>query len=475
MPVTKADLLAQLPAEWPTPLLPEIQAQIGADDRLIVLDDDPTGTQTVHDVPVLTEWSEATLTAELERPGAVIYILTNSRSMPAPQAEAINAEIATHLRAAASATNRQVAVVSRSDSTLRGHYPAETRALEQTLGRTVDAVLLIPFFLEGGRYTIDDVHYVEEGAWMTPAAQTEFARDATFGYRNSNLRQWAIEKHGGSLSQEDVCSISLGEIRSGGPDAVQERLDALAPGQVCAINAASYRDLEVLVAGLLASEARGRHYLYRTAASFVRVRCGLSPAPLLTSDALGAADGQSGGLIVVGSYVNRTTEQIEAAAQRDHVTSIEVSVRALLGSAAREEIGRVQQAAQEAIAAGRDALVYTSRERVTAGNKDATLDIGQTISQGLVSIVAGLEERPAWVIAKGGITSSDVATCGLGVRRAWVMGQAIPGVPIWRLGPESRWPDLVYVVFPGNVGGPDAVADMAGVLRGESDDAQRRL
>lgn len=466
MPVTKADLFARLPADWPTPLLPEIRAQIGPDDRLIVLDDDPTGTQTVHDVPVLTDWSEATLTAELQRPGAVVYILTNSRSMPAAQAEAINAEIATHLRAAAASTGRHIAVVSRSDSTLRGHYPIETQALEQALGRSVDAVLLIPFFLEGGRYTIDDIHYVEEGTWMTPAAQTEFARDATFGYRNSNLRQWAIEKHGGTLSSDAVCSISLEEIRSGGPDVVERRLSALSPGQICAINAASYRDLEVLVRGLLASEARGRHYLYRTAASFVRVRGGISPDPLLTTEALGTAGAKRGGLIVAGSYVNRTTEQIEAAVQLGHVEPIEVCVQALLGDTASKEIGYVQRAAQDAIMSGRDALVYTSRERITGDDKDASLDIGQTISRGLVSIISGLGERPAWVIAKGGITSSDVATKGLGVRRAWVMGQALPGVPIWRLGSESRWPDLVYVVFPGNVGGPTAVADMTRILRG---------
>jgi uncharacterized protein YgbK (DUF1537 family) len=396
----------------------------------------------------------------------VVYILTNSRSVPADQAQAINVEIATHLRAAAAKTGRRFAVVSRSDSTLRGHYPIEVQALEQALGQNVDAVLLIPFFLEGGRYTIDDVHYVEEGAWMTPAAETEFARDATFGYQNSDLRQWALEKHAGTLSDENVCSISLDEIRSGGPDVVQGRLDALSAGQVCVINAASYRDLEVVVKGLLASEARERHYLYRTAASFVRVRGGISPAPLLTTDDLGAAGAERGGLIVAGSYVNRTTEQIEAAARLGSVTPVEVSVEALLGDEATAEIERVQGAAQHAILTGRDALVYTSRQRVTGSDRDASLDIGQVISRGLVSIIRGLDVRPAWVIAKGGITSSDVATRGLGVRRAWVMGQAIPGVPIWRLGAEARWPDLVYVVFPGNVGGPNAVADMARILKG---------
>lgn len=472
MRIRKAELFAQLPDEWPHPLLPAIQACIGDRDKLIVLDDDPTGTQTVRDVPVLTSWSESMLTAELERPGSVVYILTNSRSVSSERAQAMNREIAERLAAAAAATGRHIAVVSRSDSTLRGHYPGEVQALQQALGQPADGVLLIPCFFEGGRYTINDVHYVEEGEWLVPAAETEFARDSAFGYRNSNLRQWAIEKHGGTLPEGMVTSISLDELRRGGPSAVEARLDALTGGQVCVVNAASYRDLETLVVGLLASEAKGRRLLYRTAASFVRVRGGMAPAPLLTGADLAAVGaGRSaagrGGLIIAGSHVNRTTQQIEAVAQLPHVAAIEVSAPALLGHASHAEIEWVRRAIKDAILRGRDALVYTSRDRITGADEQATLAIGQAISRSLVAIVQGLDERPAWVIAKGGITSSDVATQGMGVLRAWVMGQAIPGVPIWRTGPETRWPDLVYVVFPGNVGGPAAVADMVRILRGE--------
>jgi uncharacterized protein YgbK (DUF1537 family) len=466
MRISKAELFAQLPVEWPEPLLPAIRQRIGANERVIVLDDDPTGTQTVHDVPVLTEWSEPALVDELRRPGSVVYILTNSRSVSAERASAMNREIAARLQAAAHATGRRITVISRSDSTLRGHYPLEVQALQEALGQRIDGVLLIPFFLEGGRYTINDTHYVEEGPWLTPAAETEFARDAAFGYRHSDLRMWAVEKHGGALSPEAVTSISLQELRCGGPDAVAARLSALTDGRVCVVNAATYRDLEVVVLGLLAAEAEGHRYLYRTAASFVRVRGGTPPAPLLAAADLGAGDAGRGGLIIAGSYVNRTTQQIEAAAGLAHVTPIEVSTSALLGEDAPAEIHRVQQAAEAAMRGGRDALVYTGRERIAGADEQATLGIGQRISQGLVAIVQGLGVRPAWIIAKGGITSSDIATQGLGVRRAWVLGQAIPGVPIWRTGPESRWPGMAYVVFPGNVGGPTAVADMACILRG---------
>ncbi|MHB1319284.1 MAG: four-carbon acid sugar kinase family protein [Anaerolineae bacterium] len=456
-------LFAELPPEWPASLLPLIQRHVRSGAKLIVLDDDPTGTQTVHDVPVLTHWSVAALVEELSRPETVAYILTNSRAVSAAEARAMNLEIAGALRSASEITGRQVAVVSRSDSTLRGHYAVETQALIEALGTPVDGVLVIPFFLEGGRYTVDDVHYVDEGGRLMPAARTESARDPLFGYASSNLRQWVAEKSGGAWAADEVASISLDDLRIGGPRLVEMRLSELEDAQPCVVNAVSYRDLEVLVAGVLASEAQRRRYLYRTASSFVRVRGGLDPAPLLTTTDF---DQRAGGLVVAGSFVGRTTAQIEAASALPNVVPLELDAAALLGDGAQQTVKAVRAAAVRAMEAGNDALVYTSRRLITGDTADHTLNVGQRIAAALVDLVSGLELRPAWIIGKGGITSSDIATRALGIRRAWVRGQAIPGVPVWRTGPESRWPDLDYVVFPGNVGGPGALADMMAVLRG---------
>jgi uncharacterized protein YgbK (DUF1537 family) len=465
-----------LPPAYPHDLLPQIrEAVLAGGAKLVVLDDDPTGNQTVHDVDVLTGWTVPMLTAALRDPNPVVYLLTNSRSLPLPQARALNREIAENLNAARAATGREVAVVSRSDSTLRGHYPGETDALAAALGVTFDATLIVPFFIEGGRITAHDIHYVtvpgDDGDRLIPAAQTEYARDAAFGYTHSDLRAWVSEKHGGALPPEAVAHISLDTIRRGGPQAVTARLMAL-DGAVCVVNAVSYRDLEVVVAGLLEAEARGKRFLYRTAASFVRVRGGIVPQPLLThADVVerGLVDAapQTGGLVVVGSHVQTTTRQVAAAAPL--VRQIEVAVPALLDAARRDaEIDRVRTHAAAALRDGENVLVYTSREVVTAapsqeGDLDA-LAIGQRVSQALVALVRELPVRPAWIIAKGGITASDVATGGLGIRRAAVLGQALPGIPVWATGPESRWPGLVYVVFPGNVGGDDALAAMIEML-----------
>lgn len=446
-------------------LRPMIRARVDARaTKLVVLDDDPTGTQTVHDVPVLTAWSVELLCQELADPGPVCYILTNSRSLPAAEAVTLSGTIGHNLTTAVRQTGRAVSVVSRSDSTLRGHFPHEVDALARALGGDFDACLLVPFFQEGGRYTAADVHYVAEGDRLIPAGQTPFAADAAFGYRSSNLRDRVAEKTAGRVHAEKVASISLEDLRRGGPDCVAERLTALPKGSYCVVNAVSYRDLEVFVTGLLDAEAAGKRFIYRTASSFIQVRAGQMLHPLLTCTDLGLP-ATGGGLIIVGSYVPRTTAQV-AALLATGIRRVEVNVEALLDPGTREvEIGCAAGEANAALAASDDVLVYTSRRLVTADVPSASLVIGQQVSDGLIAILHKVALRPRYLIAKGGITSSDLAARGLGVRRAWVRGQILPGVPVWATGPESRYPDLTYIVFPGNVGAENALAEIVNALR----------
>ena len=465
-PMPKDVLLASLPQPWPESLLPTIQQQLAAGQRsLIVLDDDPTGTQTVYDLPVLTEWTVETLRAELALGTPTFYLLTNSRSLPLPAAQELNAEIGRNLLAAAQATGRDFAVVSRSDSTLRGHYPGETDALTAALGQQVDATLIIPFFLEGGRFTINDVHYVAEGDQLVPAAATPFARDAAFGYHNSDLRAWVEEKTEGRVAAAAVASITIDDVRLGGPDAVAQKLLNLSVGSVCIVNCAGTRDMEVFVSGLLKAEAAGRHFLYRTAATFVQVRAGLAPrTPLTAADLNLPATG--GGLIVVGSYVPKSTTQLNVLLAQPDLVQVEVNVDALLDDGQQAgEVARTIAVTTDALQRGQDVVVYTSRRLITGADAVSSLAIGQRVSVSLVALVQGLGVRPRYLIAKGGITSSDLATKALGVKRALVRGQILPGIPLWEVGAESRYPGLVYVVFPGNVGGDDALVQARQKLR----------
>jgi uncharacterized protein YgbK (DUF1537 family) len=351
-------------------------------------------------------------------------------------------------------------VVSRSDSTLRGHFPGETEALAQALGLESPPYLVIPFFLEGGRYTIGNVHYVAEGDRLVPAAQTSYAQDAVFGYAQSDLREWVVEKTGRRIPIHKVASIPLEILRRGDASEVTRILASLEPGSACIVNAASYRDLEVFVLGLLAAEAQDGVFLPRTAASFVRVRTGISPRPLLEHKDLTVGN-THGGLFIVGSYVPKTTAQVQRLLEETSIERIEVHVECLLDEATGPaQIQNTVEAADGHIADGRDVVVFNSRDLVKGADTQSNLQIGRRVSDSLIAIVRGIRNQPRYLVVKGGITSSDVATKGLEVRRALVMGQVLPGVPVWKLGEESRYPGMPYIVFPGNVGELDALAQI---------------
>ena len=244
---------------------------------LVALDDDPTGTQTCHDIHVLTVWDKATLVEEFrqtpQRGG--FFILTNSRALHPPQARELMHEICNNLKSAALEAGIEFEVVLRGDSTLRGHFPLEPEAAEDILGKA-DAWILCPFFLQGGRYTINDVHYVAEVDKLVPAAQTPFAKDATFGYRSSNLRDWVIEKSKGEISADRVQSLTLESIRQGGADLIKEQLMSFPKGSVVVVNAAAVEDIDAVILGLLKADTAGKKFLFRTGAAFVSSRLAIA-------------------------------------------------------------------------------------------------------------------------------------------------------------------------------------------------------
>lgn len=462
-------VLDNLPPEWPDDLSGQIRAEIVASRRkLIALDDDPTGVQTVYDTAVLARWTVDDLAAELRDPRPVCFILTNSRSLPEAGAIRLNQEIAARLLVASRQTRVDFVIASRSDSTLRGHFPAETDALADTLGN-VDGVLLAPAFFEGGRYTIDNLHLVREGNRLVPASETEFARDATFGYRHSDLREWVEEKTGGRIVAAEVVSLSIDDIRQGGPDRIAAVLRTVADGRPVVVNAASYRDLDVVVLGVLRAEAAGKRLLYRTGAGFVRARAGLPERPLLSRGELVGDDAPSPlpGIVVVGSHVQRSGEQLAHLLRLLEVTPVELHVPRILDPATHEaEIETARHATEAALARGTTPVIFTSRQVEHADKAGDQLAIGQTISAAFVAVMRRLATRPGWIVAKGGITSSDIGTKALRARRAIVLGQIQPGIPVWRLGPETLHPGLPYVVFPGNVGDPETLAKVVTMLRG---------
>jgi len=250
------ETLNALPAPYEGDVLSIIKERTSSDNTplLVILDDDPTGTQTCHDIAVLTVWDLDTLQSEFSVAQRGFFILTNSRALPPAEAQKLITAICKNIEKAAKATGKEFEIVLRGDSTLRGHFPEEPETVEEILGKgKMDAWILAPFFYQGGRYTIDDVHYVAEGDILVPTSQTQFAQDATFGYKSSNLRDYVLEKAGSKFTKENIFSISIADIRSG-PRNVTEQLLTAPKGCVIIVNAAAESDMFVFAAGVLAGK-----------------------------------------------------------------------------------------------------------------------------------------------------------------------------------------------------------------------------
>lgn len=427
--------------------------------KIVVLDDDPTGVQTVHGVSVYTDWSEESIEKGFLEDRKLFYILTNSRSMSSDETEQVHRKIARRIVKVSQKTGKDFILMSRSDSTLRGHYPLETETLRQELelaGKHIDGEILSPFFKEGGRFTIGNIHYVKLGDRLVPAAETEFARDKSFGYTKSSIPEYIEEKTNGRYKAEDVVCISLEDLRSGDVDVVESKLLSLTDfGKVC-LNAEDYDDLEMFSIAFYRALSKGKNYIFRTAAGEVKVLGGISDRPLLTREEMIVQENDNGGIVVVGSHTEMTTRQLEELLNAGLAEPVEFNSDKVLegDEALYSEVERCVAEEERIIKSGKTAVCYTKRKLLSLEGDTAETALMRSvkISDAVQKLVGGLKITPSFIIAKGGITSSDIGTKALGVKRAEVMGQIRPGIPVWQTGPESKFPLIPYIIFPGNTG-----------------------
>ena len=426
--------------------------------KIVVLDDDPTGVQTVHDVSVYTDWSKESIKSGFEEKNKLFYILTNSRGFTIEQTRKAHKEIANTIAEVGRELNKEYIIISRSDSTLRGHYPLETKLLkdiENQNGKKIDGEILCPFFKEGGRFTINNIHYVKYDNKLVPAGETEFAKDKTFGYTSSNMCEYIEEKTNGEFKKENVTCISLDDIRSLNFDKIEKQLSEVNDFNKVVVNAIDYCDIKVFCIALYRAMAKGKTYMFRTAAAIVKVIGGITNQPLLTKEKMIVKDNKNGGIVVVGSHTKKTTSQLESLKEVDGIEFIEFNSDLVLDEMKFEqEIKRVVSLSEKFISEGTTVVTYTKRKLLVVENdsKEDALIRSVKISDAVQSLVGRLTVEPSFVIAKGGITSSDVGTKALAVKKANVMGQIKPGIPVWQTGDESKFPKTPYVIFPGNVG-----------------------
>lgn len=443
--------------------------------KFVVLDDDPTGVQAVHDVSVFTNWSVESMVEGFKLPEKVFYILTNSRALTEEETVALHREIAENITEASKATGVPFMVISRGDSTLRGHFPLETWTLQKHLMELgnpgADGEILFPYFQAGGRFTIGDIHYVKYGDELVPAGETEFAKDKTFGYKSSDLKEYVEEKTKGDYKAKDVISISLEDLRENGISAVEEKLMAVENFGKIIVNALEQKDVEVFCTALYKTIRKGKKYQFRTAADFVKVVGGITDKPLLKRSEMVEKKSARGGIIVVGSHTNKTSSQLEALKELKDITFLEFNSDLVLEDKLDQEVKATVEKATELIKKGTTVAIYTKRKLLTLENdtKEKALVRSVKISDAVQKLVGTLPIEPAFVVAKGGITSSDVGVKALKVKQARVLGQVQPGIPVWKTGEDSLFPGIPYVIFPGNVGEIDSLKKVVETLTGGED------
>ncbi|MBW4613880.1 MAG: four-carbon acid sugar kinase family protein [Desmonostoc vinosum HA7617-LM4] len=425
--------------------------------KIIVLDDDPTGSQTVHSCLLLMQWDVDTLCTGLRDDSPIFFVLTNTRSLPPESAASVTREVCQNLKIALNTTEiTDFLVVSRSDSTLRGHYPIETDAIATELG-PFDAHFLVPAFFEGGRITRDSVHYLIIDGTPTPVHETEFARDSVFGYHHSYLPKYVEEKTQGKIPAQAVTRFLLADIQAGS----LERLLKLSSNQCAVVDGETQADLNRFAVDVLAAASQGKRFLFRSAASILTALVALPPQPIAAENMAQYVKQGKPGAVIVGSHVKKTTQQLAALLQVEGTVGIEVNVEQLLGDDVNQSatlLTNIQESIQVVHEAGKTPVIFTSRQELTFQDVKTRLEFGTKVSSLLMDIVRGLPSGIGFLITKGGITSNDVLSTGLALTSARLLGQILAGCSMVLTPPDHpQFPNLPVVLFPGNVGDADAL------------------
>jgi uncharacterized protein YgbK (DUF1537 family) len=426
--------------------------------KIIVLDDDPTGSQTVHSCLLLTQWDVGTLKLGLTDAAPIFFILTNTRAMEPAQAAAVTREVCQNLKIAlADVGMTDFLVVSRSDSTLRGHYPIETDVIAAELGG-FDAHFLMPAFFEGGRITRNSIHYLLVDGVETPVHKTEFARDSVFGYSHSYLPDYVAEKTQGKIPADRVVQFAIDEVRAGSLD----KLMQLERNRCCVVDGEQQSDFDKFAADILTAASQGKKFLFRSGASILTSLANLGDQPIPATEMSKYVRDGKPGAIIIGSHVRKTTEQLTQLLQTRGIVGVEIDVSQLIGddaSVRKELLASIIEHIDTIHTVGNTPAIYTSRQELNFNSIKDRLQFGESVSDLLMDIIRALPADIGFLISKGGITSNDTLSRGLSLPTARLLGQIVPGCSVIVTPPtHPQFPNLPVVLFPGNVGDEHALA-----------------
>lgn len=420
--------------------------------KYIVLDDDPTGIQTVHDILVLVKYDDDSLIEAFKDDRDMFYISTNSRAFLENETKQYHTVLTNKLIKISRMLGYTFTIISRGDSSLRGHFPLETKTIYDVLkenGINIDGEIICPY-LDGIRKTIDDVHYIVDNG-LIPVGESEFAKDKTFSFKSSDLKDYVQEKTNGEYKASSCISISnLDDV-----DTIVSKLNSVTNFNKVIVNASCMSDLKNFVK---AYKKTNKKFIFRCAASLVKELGEISDRDYLKKEEC-ISEG-SGALILAGSHVNKTTSQLAYLEKHlDNYELVEFNQHKVLDGTLHQEAIRCAKLVSEKLKEDKLVVLQTRRQRVDFpdGDKDKQLEMAVSISSELTGVLSLLDIKPKFLISKGGITSYDCLSIGLSVKKALALGQIEKNVGVVKILDDSSFKNMPVVIFPGNVGSEETL------------------
>ena len=426
--------------------------------KIIVFDDDPTGSQSVHDCLLLLNWNYETLLKGLLSNSSLLFILANTRSLSEKEVKKRLQEICSNIYKVSVENKIQnnLLFVSRGDSTLRGHNFLEPDLINQYLG-PFDATFHIPAFLEGNRITVNGKHFVNG----IPAHQTTFAKDKIFGYKTNDLKKMLREKSRFKIELENIMNLSC--IDQYSSYELKKIIQNLNNNTHVIVDIDKYSQLEKF-SEIIRELFNNKKFLFRTAASFLKSisntknnkKNNFYYSQLRIRNKLNQF---LPGLIIIGSYTDISTKQLEKLLELNFFEAVEFDVekfyRFYVSKDNQTEMFKLKKMILKTIRTilkkSLIPVVFTSRkEKVLANNFDQ-IDLNNSLSFFLAEIVADIKYEIGYLISKGGITSNTILNSSFNIDYVYLEGQICSGISLVKAHLANN-NDLPVITFPGNLG-----------------------
>ncbi len=432
--------------------------------KIIIIDDDPTGSQTVNDCNLILRWDYETLLKGLKDSSNLLFILANTRSLSKEDVKIRLKEICSALREImnnSSFAEEDFVLISRGDSTLRGHNFLEPDIINELLG-PFDATFYIPAFIEGNRTTVNGNHFVDN----IPINKTIFSKDKIFGFNTSNIKELLCEQSNYQLdfnNIENICIKDFEALETNQPSKLFMRIEKLKNNKKVIVDIMDYSQLDKF-SSIVRSLLKKKKFLFRSAASFIS---SLSNVKRTQKDHIyfsqlrrkNNSDKAMKGLIVVGSYVELTTRQLNKVLEISLCKPIEVNVFKLyeffkigdnlnINSLKKLILNSIRQnLIRESIP-----VLYTSREIISPIDKNDLIQFQLFLSAFIAEIVSAIKNEIGYLISKGGITTNTIISEGLEAESVYLEGQILPGISLVTFNLLKQKGKLPIVTFPGNIG-----------------------